>query len=266
MRMKASTTAPAAQNSQVGSGSPTTRGTASVVVVVVCAQSQSMSSDGRRSLAMRSLRWPLFGLRVCTPRVELRFVDDEMARTLAELAIEGIHDPSAMPFNVPWSRQPPEVMQVEYPKHVWASRAALAVDDWKLTFAVLVDDEVVGVQDAFATQFPITKQFETGSWLGLRFQGRGIGTEMRAAILHLGFEGLGADRAITGAWEDNPASQAVTRKLGYADDGWSFKAREGARFRMLRFALLREEWAAGRRHDIVIDGLEPCLPLLGLDS
>ena len=215
---------------------------------------------------MGSLRWPLFGLRVCTPRLELRYVDDDLARTLAELAIDGVHAPDAMPFNIPWTRQAPEVMRVEYPKHVWANRATFTAADWKLNFAVLVDGEVVGCQDAFAREYRITRQFETGSWLGLRHQGRGIGTEMRAAVLHLCFEGLGADRAVTGAWEDNPSSQAVTRKLGYADDGWTFKVREGERARMLRFAMTREEWLPRRRDDVVVEGLAPCLPLLGLDT
>ena len=215
---------------------------------------------------MGSLRWPLFGLRVVTPRLELRYVDDELAHQLAELAIGGIHPPDEMPFNIPWSRQAPEVMRVEYPRHVWGKRAAFAADDWTLTMAVLVDGEVAGCQDAFAKDFAVTKQFETGSWLGLAHQGKGIGTEMRAAILHLGFAGLGADRAVTGAWEDNPSSQAVTHKLGYGDDGWSFKVREGSRARLLRFAMRREEWAPRRRDDIAIEGLAPCLPLLGLDS
>ncbi|MCU1488149.1 MAG: N-acetyltransferase [Actinomycetia bacterium] len=215
---------------------------------------------------MGSLRWPLFGLRVVTPRLELRYIDDELARSLAELAIDGVHAADAMPFSIPWTRQPPDVMRVEYPKHVWANRATFTVEDWKLNLAVMVDGEPVGVQDAFAKQFALTRQFETGSWLGLRHQGRGIGTEMRAAILHLGFEGLGAARATTGAWDDNPSSQAVTRKLGYTDNGWSFEVREGARVRMLRFAMLRDEWERQRRDDIVIEGLEPCLPLLGLDS
>jgi RimJ/RimL family protein N-acetyltransferase len=215
---------------------------------------------------MGSLRWPLFGLRVVTPRLELRYVDDDLARELAELAIEGIHPPDAMPFSVPWSRQEPEVMRVEFPKHHWGRRATFSEDDWALTMAVLVDGEPVGVQDAFAKQFTVTRQFETGSWLGRRHQGRGIGTEMRSAILHLGFEGLGADRAVTGAWEDNPASQAVTRKLGYADNGWDLLAREGSQARMLRFAMTRDEWLPRSRDDIVIEGLEPCLPLLGLDA
>jgi RimJ/RimL family protein N-acetyltransferase len=215
---------------------------------------------------MGSLRWPLFGLRVCTPRLELRYVDDELARQLADLAVEGVHAPDAMPFNVPWTRQEPEVLRAEYPKHQWGRRATFAADDWMLAMAVLVDGEVVGCQDAFAKQFTVTRQFETGSWLGLRHQGRGIGTEMRAAILHLGFEGLGAQRATTGAWDDNPTSQAVTRKLGYADNGWDLLAREGAPVRMNRYAMTRDEWAVRRRHDILIEGLEACLPLLGLDT
>ncbi len=59
----------------------------------------------------------------------------------------------------------------------------------------------------------------TGSWLGRRYQGRGIGTQMRAAVLHLAFGGLGAQQAVSAAFEDNPASLRVSRKLGCRDDG-----------------------------------------------
>jgi RimJ/RimL family protein N-acetyltransferase len=215
---------------------------------------------------MADLRWPLFGLRICTPRVELRYIDDELAQALAELAIEGIHPPEAMPFSVPWTRQEPEVMRRDYSKHIWLRRATLTAEDWTLKFAVLVDGEVAGNQDLFAKHFAVTRQFESGSWLGQRFQGRGIGAEMRAAVLHLGFVGLGGVRAISGAFEDNPASMAVSRKLGYADNGWTIEEREGRPARLQHFALLREEWEAQRRDDITIAGLEPCLPFLGLDS
>lgn len=215
---------------------------------------------------MGSLRWPLFGLRLLTPRLELRYVDDELSRALAEVAVEGVHDPGAMPFTVPWTRQPAAVLRVEYQRHIWSKRATTAPDDWSISFAVLVDGEPAGVQDIFAKAFPVVRQFETGSWLGRRFQGRGIGTEMRAAVLHLGFAGLGAVRAETSAWEDNPTSQAVTRKLGYADNGWTYLAREATRCRMLRYAMTREDWAARRRDDVTIEGLAPCLPVLGLDT
>src|SRR5260221_13370270 len=59
----------------------------------------------------------------------------------------------------------------------------------------------------------------TGAWLGRRYQGRGIGTQMRAAVLHLAFGGLGAQQAVSAAFEDNPASLRVSRKLGFRDDG-----------------------------------------------
>ena len=39
--------------------------------------------------------WPLFDLRVSTPRLELRYVDDELGHALARLAAHGIHDPAS---------------------------------------------------------------------------------------------------------------------------------------------------------------------------
>jgi RimJ/RimL family protein N-acetyltransferase len=39
--------------------------------------------------------------------------------------------------------------------------------------------------------FAVLREVHTGSWLGQRYQGQGLGTEMRSAVLHLGFAGLG---------------------------------------------------------------------------
>jgi RimJ/RimL family protein N-acetyltransferase len=55
----------------------------------------------------------------------------------------------------------------------------------------------------------------TGSWLGKEWQGQGLGTEMRAAVLQLAFGGLAADVAVSGAVAGNPQSLGVSRKLGY---------------------------------------------------
>lgn len=57
------------------------------------------------------------------------------------------------------------------------------------------------------------RQVSTASWLGLHHQRQGIGTEMRAAVLHLAFAGLGAVDALSGAFEDNPSSFSVSEKL-----------------------------------------------------
>jgi RimJ/RimL family protein N-acetyltransferase len=206
--------------------------------------------------------WPLFGLRIRTPRLELRYPDDDLVAALADLAVQGIHDPSTMPFSVPWTRQPDGVLQRESLKHHWARRAETSPERWSLPMAVLEGGTVVGVQDVHAAGFVVNRTVETGSWLGRAHQGRGIGKEMRAAVLHLAFDGLGAELARTGCWDDNAVSEAVTRSLGYDDDGWTWEDREGVRARMRRFRLERSAWR--RRDDVRVDGLAPCLPLLGL--
>ena len=50
--------------------------------------------------------WPLFDLEVRTPRITLRYIDDEMAVRLVDLANRGIHDPDRMPFSIPWTDVP----------------------------------------------------------------------------------------------------------------------------------------------------------------
>jgi hypothetical protein len=55
---------------------------------------------------------------------------------------------------------------------------------------VLSGGVVVGSQGIGGRDFAVLREVHTGSWLGLRYQGQGIGTQMRAAVLHLAFEGL----------------------------------------------------------------------------
>ena len=93
-------------------------------------------------------------------------------------------------------------------------------------------------------QFRTLRTFETGSWLGKEFQGRGIGKEMRAATLHLGFAGFGAEEATTTAFADNARSLGVTRSLGYEADGRALKLQRDRAGESLRFRMTR---AHGRR-------------------
>ncbi len=206
--------------------------------------------------------WPLFGLRLRTPRLELRYVDDELAAALIDVTLQGIHDPAAMPFGVPWTDLPAGgPLERSSLQHHWSKRATWAPDDWFFDMAVLVDGRPVGAQALFASQFPRLKTVETGSWLGRAHQGQGIGKEMRAAILHLAFAGLDAEVARTGAWHDNHASLAVTRALGYLPNGEERRPRRDAADRMLLFRLPRERWAQSRRDDIIVEGLDACRPL-----
>lgn len=207
--------------------------------------------------------WPLFDLAVRTPRLELRYPDDEVVARLADLACEGIHEPGWMPFGVPWTDVPTAELGRNSVQHHWRARAELSPARWALPLAVHAGGDVVGVQALDATDFARLRSVETGSWLGRRFQGRGLGKEMRQAALHLIFGGLAAEEAVSGAWADNAPSLAVSRACGYEENGSSWGVRRGERTVMVRVRMDRARWEGLRRDDVVIDGLEPCLPLLG---
>lgn len=207
--------------------------------------------------------WPLFGLSVRTPMLELRYPSDEDLLELAERS-KDIHDPAERPFAFAWNLGTDEERRRRLLQYHWGCRASWSVDLWSCHLATVVDDVVVGTQGMLATAFPVSRTVHTGSWVGRAFHGRGIGTEMRAAVLHLAFAGLGALRAETGAMEGNAASLAVTTRLGYRANGDAVHVEGPDRRRELRFALDRGDWQARRRHDIDIVGLEPCLPLFGL--
>jgi RimJ/RimL family protein N-acetyltransferase len=209
--------------------------------------------------------WPLFGLRFTPPRVDMRYVDDELAGALMELAATaGVHRPDFMPFGIPWTRFEPPKLQQQGMQHYWRVRAEVSADLWHLPFAVHVDGELVGVQDVGAQRFAVTRSVATGSWLALPHQGKGIGKEMRAAVLHLAFDSLGAEVAHTSAFADNPSSIGVTRSLGYRDNGFAIDDREGKPTKHLRFVLERGDWV--RRDDITVEGVDACRELLGIPA
>lgn len=209
--------------------------------------------------------WPLFDLRVRTPRLELRHPDDADLVEMADLAVQGITDGGPTPFAITWNEGPPDEVRLRILQFQWKARAEWTPDNWNLGLVAVVDGEIVGNQGVSAKAFPVAKAVHSGSWIGKRHQGQGLGTEMRAAMLHLAFEGLGADAAFSGAWVDNERSIRVSRRLGYQDDGFELMDRSGQQGRQLRFRLERERWLQHRRDDIVIEGLEPCRALFGLD-
>lgn len=212
-----------------------------------------------------SLAWPFFGLRISTPIIELSYPTDETIPHIIELAKQGIHRPDFMPFSIPWSSASEPELDRSMAQFYWKNRVDLSPASWLLPLAVMIDGEPVGVQDVGGEQFGLLGVAETGSWLAREHQGQGIGKEMRAAVLHLLFEGLGAKRAVTRSRHDNASSLAVTRALGYEANGTTIE-NYGDNNPVLteHFALARETWEKTRRDDIQITGLEPCLAMLGL--
>jgi RimJ/RimL family protein N-acetyltransferase len=220
---------------------------------------------GRPSGTPRDVEWwPLRRLRLRTPRLELRLPTEQDLYTLASLAADGVHDPLMQPFMFPWTDvSPPErargVMQYQ-----WTKWGQWKPEKWTLELAVVRDGRVVGIQGASAENFAVLRQVTTGSWLGMAHHGQGTGTEMRAAILHLAFAGLGAREAVSEAFADNPASLGVSRKLGYVPDGVELFVRRGERAVSQRLRLDRATWEANRSVEVTIEGLEACLPMFGL--
>jgi len=206
--------------------------------------------------------WPLFDLSIRTPRVELRYPDDELVVKAIELSTHGIHDPADMPFGVPWTDKPSPLFERNSAQHYWQNRAAHKADDWRMPFVVLVEGDVVGVQGCHAENFAKSRVAGTGSWLGRAHQGQGIGKEMRAAVLHFLFAGLDAQRCESGAWHDNAPSLGVSRSLGYVENGDMIAVRRDTADRQIRLLLTREEWESRRRDDIEISNLDACVEFL----
>ncbi|TCP57001.1 RimJ/RimL family protein N-acetyltransferase [Tamaricihabitans halophyticus] len=163
--------------------------------------------------------WPVRHLVLRTPRLELRPDDDAGLFELAALAEQGIHPPERMPFLEPWTDALPEELGRNMVQHYWRKRADRTSQDWELNLLVRKDGVVIGTQGISTIDFATTREVGTGSWLGMRYQGAGLGTEMRAAALLFAFDYLGVELAVSGAFQDNPASNRVSAKLGYRTTG-----------------------------------------------
>jgi RimJ/RimL family protein N-acetyltransferase len=215
-------------------------------------------------MSLMTTHWPLAGLRLRTPRLELRLPGGEELAALAQLAVEGVHDPAVQPFTVAWTDAEPEQRARAVLQYHWRCWAEWRPEDWSLNLVALRDGTVVGTQSLGGRDFAVCRQAGTGSWLGQRYQGQGLGTEMRAAVLELAFAGLGARSAVSGAYEHNEASQGVSRRLGYEDDGVEWHAVRGRRAVLRRLRLTAERWREHRSVPVAVEGLEPCRGWFGV--
>jgi RimJ/RimL family protein N-acetyltransferase len=208
--------------------------------------------------------WPLFGLRVRCADVELRLPDESDLAALADIARDGVHDPAEMPFSVPWTDAPPDERARGVVQYHWGRWATWTPTKWFLELVVVRSGVVVGVQAMRADEFAARRSVATGSYLGLAHQGQGTGKLMRHAIVHLAFAGLGAREARSEAMTGNEASHAVSRAVGYLEDGTETMSPRGEGVVATRYLLTRERWERADRPPVEIAGLEPCLPLFGI--
>jgi RimJ/RimL family protein N-acetyltransferase len=87
---------------------------------------------------------------------------------------------------------------------------------------------------------------------------------MRRAICAFVFDHLDAVEVTSAAFEDNPASLAVSRKVGYRDNGLKRVKRGAGELGLMRYLVLRPEDLVRGEHTLVVDGLPAFRESIGL--
>lgn len=209
---------------------------------------------------------PALGLRVTAGPLELRGLTDEDVATLVDVVLDGVHDPVRTPFIVPWTDAPAAELPTRFAQYHWRTRAEFSPASWVLNLGVWHEGELIGVQGLTTSSYLVTRSAETGSWIGRRHQGRGIGTAMRQAMCAFAFDHLDAAEVTSGAFTDNPASLAVSRKVGYRENGHVRRERRpGELASTVELVLTVEDLVRGQ-HPVEVEGLAAFRTSVGLDS
>jgi len=219
------------------------------------------------TIAKTASPYPPLNVQVHTPLLSLLGATDELLEQLLPVVRKGVVTAPPWPFDDPMSlyKDNPD-REWAWLRAIWAGRAKVSDDFWRLYFVVAVDGKPVGMQDLKATNFSDFGAVDTFSWLSPDARGRGLGKEMRRAVLHLAFDGLHAQAAASDAFFDNHASNRVSEALGYQRNGTDWATRRGEAAELYRWRLTREQWFKSRREDIDLIGVAECRPVLGLLS
>lgn len=209
---------------------------------------------------------PVLGLRISAGPLELRGITDEDLVAVCDLVVQGIHPPERMPFYFPWTDAAPEELVRNTAAYHWRARADFGPSAWSLQLGVWHDGELVGCQGLEASNYPVTRTAETGSWLGRAHQGRGIGTAMRQVVCAFAFDHLDAAEVTSGAFLDNPASLAVSRKVGYREGGVRRLQRREGELALNQTLVLTPEALVRGEHPLEVEGLDPVRRAVGLET
>jgi RimJ/RimL family protein N-acetyltransferase len=211
--------------------------------------------------------YPPLNVTVTTPRLTLAGASDDLLERLVPVVRAGIADSRPWPFDDPisfYADNPDREWQ--WLRGIWRGRGTVSAQKWRLYFVVLADGQPVGMQDLVGRDFDRFGTVSSFSWLAPAARGRGLGREMRAAVLHLAFAGLDAREAGSDAFADNEASNRVSRALGYEPNGTDWDTRRGEPALIQRWRLTRAAWQRVRRDDITVGGVAACRPVLGLPA
>lgn len=207
--------------------------------------------------------WPLADLRITASDLTLRPLTEPDLGPLAEALPADVELNPALPaydgLDVSVARG--TALHQTY----WRALGGWRVESWDLLFAVECGGEVIGVQSLEGADFPRRRTVETWSFLLPAARGRGLGKEMRRAVLALAFDHLGALAAETEALQGNAASLGVSRAVGYEPNGETLHPHGDGLDLMLRMRLTSERWEErGGAPDVLVTGVDGCRHLFGL--
>ncbi|GAA1821112.1 GNAT family N-acetyltransferase [Nesterenkonia flava] len=169
--------------------------------------------------------WPPFGLRIVSPRLMLRVLREADFPQYVAAATAGVCRTERNPFSYAWNEKTPAGLVRNSLPFIWSTRASIGPEDWHLPLGVFLREEgaeggtLIGMQDCFARDWTVLRRISSGSWLRTDQQGRGYGTEMRAAMLLWAFDYFGAEHAESAAYDWNVPSHRVSEALGYRVTG-----------------------------------------------
>lgn len=188
--------------------------------------------------------WPPFGLRIESPRLELRVVRETDFPAYVAAAAAGVTRTSRNPSRHVWHEKGSGGLVKGALPWLWSTRSAIGPDRWCLTLGVfrkrsqspesrqstagpeIPDDagteghgELIGMQDCCADDWSVLHTISSGSWLRADLQRQGLGTEAHAAMLLWAFDHFGAEYAESGAYTWNERSRRVSETLGYFTAG-----------------------------------------------
>ena len=207
--------------------------------------------------------WPLFDLRIQASDLELRPMKESDLPTIADLLPDDVEvDPASVTF--PGYDQRLARATIVYQGY-WKAFGTWSPEAWRLGFVVFNHGRLIGFQELEGNDFLRLRTVDSSSFLIPEYRGRGLGKQMREAVLTLAFGPLKAEAAITAAWHDNHTSLGVSRALGYRPNGELLHRRGESIDLMIHLRLMRSGWLAqGRGDQVKISGFEACRPLFGL--
>jgi RimJ/RimL family protein N-acetyltransferase len=208
---------------------------------------------------------PLYALELRTPRLELRLGSRAELVELGELARAGVHPPEEMPFEIPWTDRSDEPRFVEdFVAYHETTLREWRLERWSLNLLAFFEGRPVGSQSMRGEEFSARREIDTGSWLGRAYQRKGLGTEMRVAVLELAFRVLGAQAALSGSVLGNESSKRVSERLGYSIVGTGSIAPRGESVEKYDLRIERDQWLAPLA--VEVGGAERCLHLFGISG